>query len=206
MNVWKELSKIEKIEAVKAAWFDGCSSRQIAKAVGAPSRNSIIGMFHRSPEELKRYPLRTVSRRPKMSDEEKRAREVDRARRYRARKRSADIIQLRIPATKRAAGDVCVGCAPVKTVEAPRFRVVSNNVDMMVKDYLTKHGARRFERGVVTDFVAIVNFLREHGHELKGKSAGYVLDGRPKSWAAVLGLVDEIRIGKGLEPILRQSA
>lgn len=206
MNVWKELSKIEKIEAVKAAWFDGCSSRQIAKAVGAPSRNSIIGMFHRSPEELKRYPLRTVSRRPKMSDEEKRAREVDRARRYRARKRSADIIQLRIPATKRAAGDVCVGCAPVKTVEAPRFRIVSNNVDLMVKDYLTKHGARRFERGATTEYVAVVNFLREHGHELKCASACYKIDGKPTSWVGVLAMVDEIRTRKGLEPIVRKSA
>lgn len=206
MKPWHELKPAEKIEAVKTVWFDGASSRQIAERVGAPSRNSVISVFHRNREALKQYPLRTVIRRPKMSEEERKAREADRVRRYRSRKRRSNVITLLIPAVKRALGDVCHGAAPVKTVEVPRLRVMSNNVDLMVKDFLAKHGARRFERGVTTEYVAIVNFLREHGRELKCASACYKLDGKPTSWVGVLAMVDEIRTRKGLEPIVRKSA
>ena len=205
MKPWQELKPAEKIEAVKMVWHDGISARQIAEKVGAPSRNSIISVFYRNRDVLKQYPLRTI-RRPKMSEEERKAREADRVRRYRSRKRRSNVIALRIPTVKHAAGDVVHGAVPVKTVEVPRFRVVSNNVDLMVKDFLAKHGPRRFERGAVTDYVAIVNFLRENGHDLRSKSGGYVLDGKARSWMNVLATVDQIRTRKGLEPIVRRSA
>lgn len=206
MKPWHELKPAEKIEAVKAVWFDGASSRQIAERVGAPSRNSVISVFHRNQEALKQYPLRTIIRRPKMSEQERKAREADRVRRYRSRKRRSNVITLHIPTVKKALGDQTRGIVPVKTVEVPRFRVVRNNVDMMVKDFLAKHGARRFERGATTEYVAVVNFLREHGHELKCASACYKIDGKPTSWVGVLAMVDEIRTRKGLEPIVRKSA
>lgn len=54
---WKSLNTAEKIDAIRAFWFSGCSTREIAASMEGVTRNAIIGMYHRFPNSLTDKPL-----------------------------------------------------------------------------------------------------------------------------------------------------
>lgn len=96
---------------------------------------------------------------------------------------------------------------------APSLRVVSHNIPLMVEDWLAKHGGpRRFSDAERTDDIVIAPWLAERGikiskssHSWNERGGNWKVSrgpGRPKSlsWAGVLQIVDEIRIGEGLQP------
>ncbi|TGR82325.1 hypothetical protein EN866_34845 [Mesorhizobium sp. M2D.F.Ca.ET.223.01.1.1] len=58
MMHWRQLSTAEKIEAVKSTWFSGISAREIAAHFNGATRNSIIGLYGRYPEQLNQTPLK----------------------------------------------------------------------------------------------------------------------------------------------------
>ena len=163
---WRKLPFLEKIERIKAAWTLNCSASMLAEKCGAPSRNSIIGVYHRFPEHMNGYPLRLkYGARPDLSPEERRSRRLSYHREYN-RRRKGNVVTLKPKHTTSPA-------KPSPAKERPRLRVVSNNVDLMVKDFLATYGARKFERGATTDYVVIVNFLRDRGYELRGSRGWY---------------------------------
>lgn len=54
---WRQLSTAEKIEAVKSTWFKGISAREIAARFDGASRNAVIGLYDRYPDDLASAPL-----------------------------------------------------------------------------------------------------------------------------------------------------
>jgi len=59
---WRTMDTQGRIEAIRQAWFPGCSSAKIAAQLEGVTRNAIIGMYHRFPNSLTDKPL--VSRGP----------------------------------------------------------------------------------------------------------------------------------------------
>lgn len=57
MSNWKSKTAIEKVAAIKAAWFHGASAAKIAAIAGATSRQAVIGLYHRHKSELIDFPL-----------------------------------------------------------------------------------------------------------------------------------------------------
>ena len=55
---WRQLSTAEKIEAVKTAWEPGVSASQIAANFNGVTRNAVIGLYHRYPDDLAGVPLK----------------------------------------------------------------------------------------------------------------------------------------------------
>lgn len=209
MTEWRKLTKLEKVECIKQHWKPGSSALDLAKRSGATSRGSVIGIYTRHREELKNHPLE--GRPPPLSRDERlaRRRELDRARYHGKR---SNVVKLRIPRFKKPVGDRTIGIVAVRSVEPP-VRIVSNNIELMVKDYIAKNGARRFERGAVTEYTAITNFLRERGYELKGHARGrmYTLvspvgKNRALMWPGVLQVVDKLRIEEGKEPFMKEAS
>lgn len=95
---------------------------------------------------------------------------------------------------------------PVKA-KKPVLRVV-NNIDLMVKDYLARNGARRFEEGFSTDYLNLKNYLQPRGVEINLKGSQLRVSrghGRPQSctYREVFAIADTFRIAEGLTPILR---
>lgn len=95
-------------------------------------------------------------------------------------------------------------------------RVVSNDVNFLVKDWIARNGgARRFERGVSSDFTSVKMYLAERGHEVGGTPHGnqdkYTLrtgSGKPRAckWVDILALVDTYRRKEGKQPFLTERA
>ena len=54
---WRQLSTAEKIEAVKSTWFAGISAREIAAHFNGATRNAVIGLYDRYPDDLASAPL-----------------------------------------------------------------------------------------------------------------------------------------------------
>lgn len=54
---WKELDSQGRIDAIRAVWFPGCSTREIAASLVGTTRNAVIGMYHRFPNSLTDKPL-----------------------------------------------------------------------------------------------------------------------------------------------------
>lgn len=98
----------------------------------------------------------------------------------------------------------CVSAAPA----SKPLRVISNNVPMMVADWIARNGVRRFERGFKTDYWEIKDFLAKHGVALnivKNEVTAQREIGRPvRGWAKVWRIVDEFRLAEGLEPVVRE--
>lgn len=94
-------------------------------------------------------------------------------------------------------------------VAQPVLRVVSNNTNLMVADYLKAHGARRFEQGESVDYFGLQAWLRDRGYTLTSRASLYTLSsgGRPKvmPWRNVVQFVDKMRLAEGLQPILRSA-
>lgn len=59
---WRSLDTQGRIDAIRQAWFPGCSTAKIAAQLEGVTRNAIIGMYHRFPNSLIDKPL--VSRGP----------------------------------------------------------------------------------------------------------------------------------------------
>lgn len=103
--------------------------------------------------------------------------------------------------------------SPQPPAPKPKLIVVSNNVDLMVKDWLAKNGGpRRFADNDTTSDVFVAEYLKERGVFVNrtrmdwGSAAGRWKmsrgQGRPKmvAWAEILRVADEFRIAEGLQP------
>lgn len=55
---WRQMSTAEKIGAVKTAWYSGISAREIAAHFDGATRNSVIGLYGRYPDDLAATPLK----------------------------------------------------------------------------------------------------------------------------------------------------
>jgi hypothetical protein len=95
----------------------------------------------------------------------------------------------------------------------PQLTVVSNNISLMVEDWLKKHGGpRRFADNDTTNDIYVAEYLKERGviarrTRMDWGSAGGRWNvsrgaGRPKaaSWADILRIADEFRVAEGLPP------
>ncbi|PWL17409.1 hypothetical protein DKP76_11565 [Falsochrobactrum shanghaiense] len=77
---------------------------------------------------------------------------------------------------------------------------------ILIEEYLSKHGVRRFEQGESTDFHHLASFLSEYGYTVSGSPMGMVNvsqgRGRPRrmGMAKLIAIADEIRVAQGLEP------
>ncbi len=99
---------------------------------------------------------------------------------------------------------------PVATPHAapPALRVVSNNVPLMVQDWLDKNGgARKFGTRETTDPWLIREFLRDRGIIAKVCKSKWSVSnglGRPRvvTWRDIMGIVDKIRLEEGLQPFV----
>lgn len=174
----------EKRAKVGRMLADGCSSAKIAEEFGT-TRNAIIGLVGRD-DTLAAIGFKSGTGRKRLSDEERRKRRNATVRKYRA---TLGPVTTSRPARK-----------PFKPV------VVSNNVKLMVQDWIAQNGVRRFDRGDMTDYYHLTNWLRERGYGLSTVSNSYRLtngSGRPRqtTWAGVIALVDKLRLAEGLQPI-----
>jgi hypothetical protein len=174
----------EKRAKVGSMLADGCSSAKIAAEFGT-TRNAIIGLVGRD-DALVAIGFKSGVGRKRLSDEERRQRRNATVRKYRA---TLAPMSSGRPERK-----------PFKPV------VVSNNVKLMVQDWIAQNGVRRFERGDMTDYYHLTNWLRERGYHLSQVSSKYFLrdgQGRPRqmTWDKVIALVDNLRRAEGLQPI-----
>ena len=132
-------------------------------------------------------------RTPRLSPEEKRERQRQYSRAYLQRRRNGSNV---VPFPR------------------PRLRLVSNNVPLLVEDWLKLNGGpRRFEQGITTDTWIVRQFLTDRGISVAGTFGNKWKivrgPGRPTmgTWADVMAVVDEIRLAEGLQPFAcRQMA
>lgn len=193
----------------------GKSASAIGKSLGV-TRNAIVGIVHRDAG-LKYLGLAGYGERgraPKLTQEQitERKRQHERSRRERMRQ-----YQKAYAAQKR--GIVIPFPEPTRKLPAnsprlagprpnPVMSVVSNNVPLMVQDWLAKNGgARKFGERETTQSWEMRSFLAD-----RGVTVGFVRGsdkwnlsrdgGRPRivKWADIMRLVDEIRIAEGLPP------
>jgi hypothetical protein len=54
---WRQLPTWGKIEAVRSVWYSGISAREIAAHFNGATRNAIIGLYDRYPDDLANAPL-----------------------------------------------------------------------------------------------------------------------------------------------------
>lgn len=89
----------------------------------------------------------------------------------------------------------------------PKLSVVSNNVDLMVADWLAKNGGpRRFERGMTSSAEWIRVYLGGHGYSFAiWRRNTPRLNGRVTTWPKIHDLVDRFREAEGL-PTLKVRA
>lgn len=77
---------------------------------------------------------------------------------------------------------------------------------VLINEYLSKHGVRRFEQGTSSSIHGLAPFLAEFGYEVAGAPHGGVKVRRGKgqwnrmSMPGLIALADEIRIAQGLQP------
>jgi hypothetical protein len=55
---WRNMHTIQKIEAVRSVWYAGISAREIAAHFDGATRNAVIGLYGRYPEDLAATPLK----------------------------------------------------------------------------------------------------------------------------------------------------
>lgn len=85
--------------------------------------------------------------------------------------------------------------------------VVSNNVSLMVQDFIAKNGVRRFEQNTRADYHSVAQYLADRGYRFIQRAARYTLasaSGRPRfvTWREAIALVDKLRRAEGLEPFM----
>ncbi|TIM14479.1 MAG: hypothetical protein E5Y67_12430 [Mesorhizobium sp.] len=160
------------------------------------SRSAITGLLNRDKELAAIGFARSGTsfnggRTPRITPEEKRERQRQYSRAYLQRRRNGSNV------------------VPFPQVR----RIVSNNVPLMVDDWLKLNGGpRRFEQGVTTDTWLVRQYLTDRGISVTGTYGKWKIvrgPGRPKTgtWAAVMEIVDEIRLAEGLQPFAcRQMA
>lgn len=57
MKTWQEMTKPERLDAIKLAWEIAPSAQGIASHIRGSTRNAIIGTYQRNRGELKMHPL-----------------------------------------------------------------------------------------------------------------------------------------------------
>jgi hypothetical protein len=98
--------------------------------------------------------------------------------------------------------------AAAKQADAPKLRVVSNNIPLMVQDWLDRNGGpRRFEKNATADTWAIRAYLEERGIRMNGHQCKWSVStgrGRPRTmkWSEIVRIADEFRIAEGLQPFV----
>ena len=168
---------------------DGKTAKEIGEELGL-SRNAIIGRVTRS-DELKAIGF---SRSPGQHKDTKQGKPSNRHRRR----------LVRVPAARKS-GPLSI--VALRTVEAPLTRQPGSVSEMVDRWIAERGGPRRFESGASADYFAVQNFLGAHGVSLSAERGRYRLAhgrGRPRvvGWKDVLAVVDEIRAGNGLQPIM----
>lgn len=187
---WTDEAKDRVAELLKA----GRTALQIGDEMGV-SRNAICGLLQRDERLMTVGFARGTARRKKITPEERIERQREYNRQYSLRQKQGIKLPPRLPAPQRKPQR-----KPFKPV------VVSNNVKLMVQDWIAQNGVRRFERGDMTDYYHLTNWLRERGYHLSQVSAKYFLrdgQGRPRkmTWDKVIAIVDNLRRAEGLQPI-----
>jgi|SRR5690606_28426287 len=100
---------------------------------------------------------------------------------------------------------------PLPTVEKPALRVITNTAKA-IDDWLKANGgARKFEPGFSTDYLAMKSFLEKRGVTFNLHRGSCFLSngrGRPRkvTWDEVYRVADKFRVAEGLTPILPESA
>lgn len=190
---WHQLTIQGRIDAIKAVWHPGMSAAQIADSLpGCPSRNAIIGVYHRHAKHLAAYPLQTP---PNMRGRSQ-------------RKPVSNVVTLRIPKKRRRAPNEAMALMTVENRPKP----VWNNDALSVEDWLKRNGgARKFEAGFSADYFGLQRFLADRGVTLVRNKSHYKIKsgrGRPRtvSWQEVCRIVDEHRVAEGLSPIKARTA
>lgn len=180
----------ERLDRVAELMQAGKTGKQIGDEFGV-SRDAIIALSRKHPKLIDIGFARGRKNRPKLSEEQRienrraaRQRYIDKAR------ASRPVAQTPLPERK-----------PFKPV------VVSNNVALMVQDFIARNGVRRFERNTRADYHSLAQYLEERGYKLIQRATRYTLAGprgRPRfvTWKEAIALVDKFRRAEGLEPIL----
>lgn len=186
----KKMWSAEEKAIVAEKLRDKLSATQIAPFLGV-TRNSIIGVVHRH-KELRDIGFQSQTKKggSKTGGQRKAKRNV-----------------IRFPVKFQLPKPVLVTDA-VPTPMTPQIRVVANNTQMMVADYLAKHGARRFNRGETVDYSTLQIWLAPRGYTLSVHRSQYKLAVgagklKPVQWREVIRFVDRLRVAEGLQPILR---
>lgn len=193
-NRWSQEAKA----TVAKMLVQGKTAAQIGKVVDK-SRNAVVGVVHRDPELAKIG----FSGRNWRTKEERLAQRKKYDAAYRAKQRGeTNVIRIKFGRQPKEIGH---------TSAPPKLRVVSNNVPMMISDWLAQHGgARRFEHAATSDTMAIRLYLEERGIKLNGHRGKWAISrgpGRPKTgtWADVMRIADDFRVAEGLQPFAARN-
>lgn len=204
---WTAEAKATVAERLRA----GDSAAKIGALVGV-SRNAITGLLARDKDLAaigfaRKGISRNGGKTKRFSDEEmlERKRQYNRA--YKANQRAGAIV---IPFPKPTKA-LSANSPQYAMAKAPVLRVVSNNVPLMVEDWLAKNGGPRiFQRGETADVWAIRQFLSDRGIKTNGHRGKWSITrgpGRPKlgTWADIMAVVDDIRLAEGLQPFAARA-
>lgn len=195
---------------------DGKTAAECGRHFGV-SRNAITGLLARDADLSKigfarQGKSRNGGQTKRFTDEEmlERRRQYNRA--YKANKRAGAIVIPFPTSTKRLSPN-----SP-QVAGRPRLRIVSNNVPLMVQDWLEKNGGpRKFEDRERSDSMAIQQWLSDRGITIKATRGNWGNNrgnwnmsrglGRPKNmtWAAIMEVVDGMRLAEGLQPFCARS-
>lgn len=183
----------------------GFTASKIGASMGL-TRNAIIGIVARDTG-LRSIGLTRPGQRgkpAKLTPDEKIQRRHEGRKRWRvtekAKKLAANsVIQFPKIAPK------FIPSAPPAPPRKPRLSVVSNNVPLMVQDWLAKNGrARKFCERETSHPWIVRSFLADRGVEVKMYRSQWSVKRNGKSklcrWPDIMRLVDEIRIAEGLQP------
>lgn len=177
---------------------EGKSAREIGTALGF-SKNSIIGLVRRNSDLAAIGYASRPDRKVPPPQNERQAYDREYMRAWKAKQRGV-VIPFPMKGKPKA-----------KQVQKPELRVVSNNVPMMVQDWLEKNGGpRRFEYNATADKLAVKLYLEERGVKVNGYQGKWTLStgrGRPRpiKWVDAIQIADEFRAKEGLEPFLFAS-
>jgi hypothetical protein len=194
---WTVEAKAIVAERLKA----GDTAREIGERLGV-SRSSITGLLDRDIDLAKIGLTRKATgrnggriRRFTLEEQMQRKREYNKL--YQAKRRSrSNVVQFPGSFQRR----------PEQQRDTPALRVVSNNIPLMVQDWLDKNGGpRRFEHFATTDTWIIRTYLEERGIKLNGHRGRWAISrgkGRPRigTWADVMQIADDFRMAEGLQP------
>lgn len=209
---WTGQAKSDVADLLKA----GKSAAEIGLHFGV-SRSAITGLVCRD-QDLGKIGFTRAGKShnggktKRFTDEElvERRRQYNRA--YKAKQRAGAIV-IPFPASTRP-----LRANSPQIERTQQIRVVSNNIPMMVEDWLAKHGGpRRFTKDDTTNEVYVIDYLRERGVTVRktrmswnsagGSWVAAVGQGRakPRRWSEIIKLVDEFRVNEGLQPFGRSA-